>query len=102
METDEDLRGTFDDSDHELVLLETGFRKPLSMLVMADIEVIQKTLKNHLLMRVKAELDQFQEGLAVCGVGEGVQRYPHLMAPRFMHTAVQLCRGMETACIVRQ
>ncbi len=64
-------------SDYYLVLLETAFRKPLSTLVMADIDVIQKTLQNHLLMRVKAELDQFLEGLAVCGVGEDFQRYCH-------------------------
>ena len=93
MDTDQALRGTFDDPDHELLLLETGFRKPLSALVMSDVAVIRRTVKNHMLMRVKAELDQFMKGLAVCGVAHAIRRHPELMAPRFVHTPVQLSRG---------
>ena len=99
METDDGLRSTFDDPDYELLMLETGFRRPLSTLVMADLCLVVKTVKNHLLMRVKGEMDQFLEGLADCGVGEMVRKHPDLMAPRFLHTDVQLNRGTDTSIV---
>ena len=70
VESDEAFRRTFDDPDYELLLLETGFRRPLSTLGMGDKDLVERTVKNHLLSRVKGEMDQFLEGLAICGVGE--------------------------------
>ncbi len=52
----------FKNPDHESALLETGYRKPLFTLVMAD------TLKAQVLLKVKPELDQFCEGLSTCNV----------------------------------
>ena len=95
--SDEALRGVFDDSDFELALLETGFRNPLTSLALSDRDLIKKTLKNYVFLRVKPEFDQFCEGLRTCGVAEAVQTHPSLMAPCFIHTHVnntELNRGM--------
>ena len=88
------MRAIFEDPDYELVLLETGFRKPVSSLCLLDKGVVANTLKAHLLSRVKPELDQFSEGLGVCGVLEAVRRHPELMAPYFTHVPVELSAGM--------
>ena len=87
------LRAIFEDSDYELVLMETGYRKPLSALVLGDRPVIAQTLKNHVFLRVKPEFDQFREGLEVCGVARAVQSHPSLMAHHFVHVPVKLSRG---------
>ena len=42
-----------------MLMLETGYKKPLCSLVLTDREAIENILKVHLLTRVKGELDQF-------------------------------------------
>ena len=93
MESDESLRVLFQNPEYESVLLETGYRKPLMTLQMADKTTIKQTLKAQVLLRVKAELDQFCEGLRTCEVIEYTWKYPTLMAPRFMWTLVSLTQG---------
>ena len=78
-------------------MLETGYRKPLSSLVMSDKESLKNTLKTHVLMRVKPEIDQFCEGLRMCGILETIRRYSTLMAPYFNYTPVNLTSGV---CLV--
>ena len=95
------MQGLFDDPDHELTLLETGYRKPLSSLGLSDKTAVANTLKTHVLARVKPELDQFAEGLSVCGVLEAVRNHPDLMAPFFTHVPVELRAGMLVCDIVR-
>ena len=75
-DTDESLCSIFDDSDYELALMETGYRKPLSTLVLADRSTIVQTLRNYAFLRVKPELDQFREGLASCGVAGAIYKEP--------------------------
>ena len=67
-DTDEAVQGIFDNPDHELTLLETGYRKPFLSLCLSDRTAVANTLKTHVLAKVKPELDQFAEGLSVCGV----------------------------------
>ena len=67
-------------------MLETGYRKPLSSLVMLDKAAIQKTLRAHVLLKVKPELDRVCEGLKTCGVMESTLQYPSLMAPHLYHS----------------
>ena len=93
-DSDEDLRSVFGSEDFQVAVAETGFRKPLSMLVMSDRPVLVNTLKAHILLRVKPELDQFGEGLRLCGVRDGAIRYPKLMAPRFTYVEVDLNTGV--------
>ncbi len=90
---DASLRKIFLDPDFETIILETGYRRPLSTLVMADKTVIIKTLKTHVLLRVKAELDQFCEGLAACGVVEAIRKNAALMSVYFIYSSVTLTAG---------
>ena len=92
--SDDEVRDIFDDPDHELVMLETGYRKPLSSLAVSDKEAVQKTLKTHLLARVKPEMDQFCEGLDVCGILENIRKYSSLMTSFFIYTPMDLTAGM--------
>lgn len=78
----------FDDCDYEQTKLETGYRKPLASLVLSDKLSIQRTLKMHVLLRLKPELDQLIEGLKVCGILDSICRYPLLMAQYITHTVV--------------
>ncbi len=71
------MRGIFDDPDHELAILETGYRKPLSVLSVSDKAAVASTLKTHVLARVKPELDQFADGLNICGVLEAAHSFFH-------------------------
>jgi hypothetical protein len=58
-------------------------------LSMADKPEIKKVLKVHVLMRVKAELDQFQDGLKTCGVLEAIRKNPVQMAPLLTSVAAR-------------
>ena len=88
------MRAVFEDSNFELCILETGYRKPLTRLTLSDKPALMTTLKLHLLFRVKPELDQFRDGLKACGVLGLVQRYQQLMAPFFVHTEKDLTQGV--------
>lgn len=85
MQSNEDLRSIFHDSNKESLLLETGFRKPLTLLTMDDKPNIKKVMQDHhTLIKVKPELDQFAEGLKTAGVLDKMRRYSTLMAPMFV------------------
>ena len=115
MESDESLRVLFQSLEYEPVLLESGYPKPLVSLQMADKTTIKQTLKAQVLLWVKAEIDQFCDGLRTCEVIEYIRKYPTLMAPWFMQTLVSLTpgtnvcehgvsillrgRGRETGCL---
>lgn len=94
-DSDDCLREVFDDSEYELVMLDTGCRKVLSQLVLSDKASLQATLKTHMLLKVKPELDQFIEGLKVCGVLDSARQYPLLMARFFVHVPLDLSAGVQ-------
>ncbi len=75
------------------LFLETGYRKPLFTLVMADKTGIIDTLKAQVLLKVKPELDQFCEELSTCNVLEYTRKYPSLKAEQFTLTPVDLTQG---------
>ena len=93
MESDESLRVLFQSPEYEPVLLEIGYRKPLTSLQIVDKTRIKQTLKAQVLLRMKAEIVQFCDGLRTCEVIEYTRKYPTLMAPRFMQTLVSLTPG---------
>ena len=72
-----------DKGENDTLIIETGYRKPLCRLTMEDVPGLKQTLRDHVLVKVKAELDQFCEGLNTLGVLEKMKRYPSLMAPLF-------------------
>ena len=77
MESTESLQDLL--AENSTLILETGYRKPLTSATIEEKPALQKILRAHVLLRVKAEMDQFCEGLKTCGVLEAVTQYPKLM-----------------------
>ena len=66
------------------VLLVTGYRKAICDLRLNDKVSLKAALIDyHCLLKVKAEMDQFMDGLADCGVLEYIRQFPDLMRPLF-------------------
>ena len=66
------------------VLLVTGYRKAICYLRLDDkVRLKAALIDYHCLLKVKAEMDQFMDGLADCGVLEHIRQYPDLMRPLF-------------------
>ena len=77
-DSDESLRELFGHDDMATLLLETGFRKPLQLLVVNDKQDIAKIIRANVILKVKPELDQFCDGLRTCGVLDAISRHPAL------------------------
>ena len=93
IESDESLRECFKEEPFESLMLDTGFRKPLSSLAISDKEEIISILTANVLLKVKPELDQFIEGLDTCGVLGAMRKSPQLMKVFLTHTTVDLTPG---------
>ena len=66
------------------ILLVTGYRKAICGLGLDDKVSLKAALIDyHSLLEVKAEMDQFMDGLADCGVLEYIRRFSDLMKPLF-------------------
>ena len=67
MKTVEELR-SFVGTNYEL-LSDCGFVKPSTCITMEDkVEIVQAVGLHFVILRPKAELDQFLEGLDACGI----------------------------------
>ena len=87
------LQAIFDDSATADIVLETGYRKPLG--TVSDKEEIIRVLKRyHTLIKVKAEIDQFIEGLQCLGIDHLIKEHPDLMEPLFVNKNKSLTAGM--------
>ena len=76
---------------------ECGFTKAIPCITMDDkITLIQTMTLHHVLLRSKAEMDQFCEGLQALGVLNAVREYPDLMRPFFTNSAVQNLTAGDT------
>ena len=81
----DDLRAVFAIDESAELLLSTGFRKPICRLAIEDKECLRSVLLDyHCLLKVKAKMDQFAEGLKSLGVLEMVKCHPDLFAPLFI------------------
>ena len=80
-DTDE-LRTVFAMDEAAELLLSTGFQKPLRSLAMEDKECLRLVL--HCLLKVKAEMDQFAEGLKSLGVLDMMKHHPDLFSSLFV------------------
>ena len=79
-ENDLDVQMTFYVDEAAELLMETGFKKPLKHLQMADREHLQSVLLlYHCILKVKAEMDQFREGLSTLGVLTALENNSSLM-----------------------
>ena len=67
------------------LLFETGFRKPTVQLTVSDKITIKSSLLDyHCMIKVKAAMDQFAEGLDVLNVLQLIKRFHHLAKPMFV------------------
>ncbi len=66
-------------SEYFAILLDCGFTKPSTSVVLADkMEIVQTISLHQVILRSKAELDQFAEGLDSCGVLKAITNFPGL------------------------
>ena len=76
------------------LLLETGYRKPLQQLCLLDKGALRSALLDyHCVLKVKAEMDQFKEGLTSLGVLNAITTYPALMKCMFVDDRGTLTAG---------
>ncbi len=95
-DTDEKLRLVFEKDDNVALVCETGYTKALCLVSMADKEGLKNALRDyHSLIKIKAELDQFTEGLRTCEILTYVQKYSELMRPLFCQQPSILSKGMS-------
>ena len=84
-ETNEEMRLYLQTDEGENLLNATGYRKPVSSTTTKDKESIVSALVDyHLLIKVKAEMDQLKTGLASLGFLQELQSNPKLWEPYFM------------------
>ena len=84
MDADE-LRAVFAIDEAAELILSTGFRKPLCSLALEDKASLKSILLDyHCMLKVKAEMDQFAEGLKTLGVLDMVKNYPDLFSSLFV------------------
>lgn len=77
---------------------ETGYRKAVK-LENRD-EIVQVMANYHTLLKVKAQIDQFLDGLRCLLIDEEIQRYPQLMQPLFVQKAGKKLTAGKCAFIV--
>ena len=82
-QSDSDLREIFTDPESEGILLETGYSKPLTLIQLNDSKCIVSSLMSLIdyrcVIKVKAAVDQFLDGLRAPGVADYVCKHPELM-----------------------
>ena len=90
------LRAIFCNDNYSSLVIDTGYRKPLTMIELSDREELTLTLRHYYTMiRGQVELDQFIVGLKTYQVLEMMQANPELMKPLFMsHEGTVLNKGM--------
>ena len=72
------------------LLLDTGYSKPISTVTLVDRNKISDVLKKyHCLIKVKAEIDQFIEGLRSLNIEHYIQSYSELMKVLFVDVEAQ-------------
>ena len=95
-ETDDDVQVVLAVDEAMELLVSTGFRKPVSQLGMTDVEdVIMVLLEYHLFVKVKAEIDQFVDGLKTLGFLGCLMKNPSMWESFFLPPKVTLTPGQN-------
>lgn len=83
-------------TEHSSRWIEAGITRPLTGITLDDIPYILKCVTlDSVILKQKAELDQFVDGLEAAGVLKSIQKYPGLWSPMFVASgAQQLTAGM--------
>ena len=94
-ENDDDIKLCFSIDEGASLLNETGYRKAVCSLKLSDRPaVLGALLDYHLMIKVKAEMDQFKEGLQTLGYLEVLQSNPSMWEEYFLDADVPLTAGM--------
>ena len=101
-ENDDDIKLCFSIDEGASLLNETGCRKAVCSLKLSDRPALLGALLDYLLMiKVKAEMDQFKEGLQTLGYLEVLQSNPSMWEEYFLDADVPLSTGtcsVHTQC----
>lgn len=85
METNDDIKVIFSVDEAFELLYATGFRKAVCDLTLEDTAIIKSSLIDyHCILKVKAEMDQFLEGLESLGIIDAIKSQPEVMKPLFV------------------
>ena len=99
-ENDDDIKLCFSIDEGASLLNETGYRKAVCSLKLSDRPaVLGALLDYHLMIKVKAEMDQFKEGLQTLGYLEALQSNPSIWQEYFLYADVLLTAGMYVFCV---
>ena len=83
------------DSSNYSKLADTGYSKPPNRLTLADKGEIADTLIDfHCILKVKAVIDQFLDGIKAVGLLDHIHSHPELTKPLFTYTPVTLTSGL--------
>ena len=93
--TNAEICSLFSVPEHESALLETGYSKPLHLICLEDKEsIINVVTDYHCIIKPKAPMDQFLEGLECGDVAEAMKVYPAIMKSLFCPSASDLTAGI--------
>ena len=79
------------------IVMEAGYSKPIASVAIDDKTALIRTLALHFtILRSKAVLDQFKEGLCTLGVIDAIKQHPSIMEPLFVANGqTQLTAGLH-------
>ena len=99
--TNAEICSLFSVPEHESALLETGYSKPLHLICLEDKEsIINMVTDYHCIIKPKAPMDQFLEGLECGDVAEAIKVYPAIMKSLFCPSASDLTAGIIIITII--
>ena len=91
---DHEICSIFAIEENASLLLETGYEKPLHTLTLQDIGDIRAAMTDyHCMIKVKAAMDQFLEGLEMGGVAGYLKTNPDLFRPLLQHIPQEIDTG---------
>lgn len=71
-------------SDNCTILIESGLTMPLASVTLCDVDTMVQTIAlHHVLLKAKAEMDQFMQGLNALGVLTAIKAHPNLFEAYF-------------------
>lgn len=83
---DHEICSIFAIDENASILLETGYNKPLHRLSLGDVADIRASVVDyHCMIKVKAAMDQFMEGLDMGGIADYVRTHLDLIRPLLQH-----------------
>ena len=93
-ENDDDVKMIFFVDEVSALLTETSYRKPLINLTLSDRSNLKSVLVDyHCMLKAKAAMDQFSEGLQRLQRHDLIQRFPSLLKPCFVSSGKKITAG---------